>query len=380
MITVLIATGVMNAGGAETLIMELLRKKQAHMRYVLLIHHSGPVAEGVYDAEIRALGVPMYYIPAVGAVGMRRYTKLFRERVLEIGGVDILHSHLNAIGGIIARAAEKAGIRRRIIHCHADITYTGSRRSIAVSELKLRYLKRYVRRFGTDFWACSEAAGRRLFDSSPAVVIPNVIDVPRYLGSPEKTAAAKRRLGLTQELILGAVGRIAPIKNYELALETLAVLRKQGVDAAFVCYGRVANEDYYRRLCGLTEERKLSEYVHFPGNSEKISEDMAAFDVFLMPSKSEGFGMAAIEAQAAGIPAAVSTGVPEIVDVGLGTIRFLPPDPEQWAQAISELRQAVPPDRERILAAFRQHGFDAACAVQDIEKRYREICPRQEEG
>ena len=380
MITVLIATGVMNAGGAETLIMELLRKKQADMRYVLLIHHSGPVEAGVYDAEIRALGVPMYYIPAVGAVGVRRYTELFRERVLEIGGVDILHSHLNAVGGFIARAAEKAGIRRRIIHCHADITFTGSRLRVALNEGKLRYMKRYVRRYGTDFWACSEAAGRRLFGDRPTVVIPNVIDVPSYLGSPERTAAAKQRLGLKQDLILGAVGRIAPIKNYEFALETLGVLRDRGVDAAFVCYGRAADEAYYERLCTMARERGLSEYVHFLGNSQQVTEDLAAFDVFLMPSRSEGFGMAAIEAQAAGIPAAVSTGVPEIVDAGLGTIRFLPPDAAQWAQAICELRGAARPSPERILSAFRQHGFDAAHAVQGIEKRYRELCPQQKEG
>ena len=380
MITVLIATGVMNAGGAETLIMELLRKRQGQIRYVLLIHHSGPVAAGVYDGEIRSLGVPMYYIPAVGDVGVRRYTALFLERVREIGGVDILHSHLNAVGGLIARAAKKAGIRRRIIHCHADITFTGSRRSIAVNELKLRYMKRFVSRYGTDFWACSEAAGLRLFGRRPAVVIPNVIDVPKYLGGADKTRAAKQRLGLEHELILGAVGRIAPIKNYEFALETLAGLRDRGVDAAFVCYGRVANEEYYGKLCALARERGLTPYVHFPGNSQQVSEDLAAFDVFLMPSKSEGFGMAAIEAQAAGLPVLVSEGVPSIVDAGLGTIRFLPLDAGRWVEAICGLHGFTPPDRERILAAFREHGFDAAYAVQEIEKRYQEICLCQGEG
>ena len=90
--------------------------------------------------------------------------------------------------------------------------------------------------------------------------------------------------------------------------------------------------------------------------------------------------MAAIEAQAAGLPVLVSEGVPSIVDAGLGTIRFLPLDAGRWVEAICGLRGFTPPDRERILAAFREHGFDAAYAVQEIEKRYQEICLCQGEG
>ena len=131
-VTVLIATGTMNAGGAETLIMEMLRQKTDRINYIMLIHYAGEVEVGVYDEEIRSLGIPIVYIPSVGSVGANKYIKEFERVIRQIEHVDIIHSHLNGVGGIIAKAAKKAGIKNRIVHCHADITFKGSKLSICV--------------------------------------------------------------------------------------------------------------------------------------------------------------------------------------------------------------------------------------------------------
>ena len=120
--TILIATGIMNAGGTESLIMETLRHRSGAVRYVMLIHYDGETPKaGVFDDEIRNMGVPMYYIRSVGSLGIRGYINEFTRVMADIGWADILHSHLNASGGVIAMAAKKCGIRYRICHCHADI-------------------------------------------------------------------------------------------------------------------------------------------------------------------------------------------------------------------------------------------------------------------
>ena len=368
---VLIATGIMNAGGAETLIMEMLRHKTEAIQYILLVHHSGTLEEGVYDREIRALGVPMVYIPSVGSAGIWKYEKNFQERTQSIGQVDILHSHLNAAGGIIAKAAKHAGIENRIIHCHADITYTGNRLENLLSEIKLELMKTCVNRYGTEFWACSVAAGNRLFrHDRPVLVIPNAIDTEKHLSTAEKKQKAKERLGLSGRFVLGSVGRIAPIKNYELAIRTLAVLNGRGISADYICYGRIADEHCFQSLIALAEKLGVSAQIHFPGNSTDIPGDIAALDVFLMPSKSEGFGMAALEAQAAGIPAIVSVGVPEIVDVGLGLIRFIDFNEVQWADAILNMKDTAAPDHASILEAFEAHGYDSPGMVRTMEAYY----------
>lgn len=374
-IRVLIATGTMNAGGAETLIMEMLRYKSECFRYILLVHHEDAITSGMYDQEIIALGVPVLYIPSVGSIGVSAYSRIFQERIAEIGPVDVIHCHLNAVGGIIAMAAKKAGIRCRIVHCHADITYTGNRISILLNEAKLALMKRYVNLYATAYWACSEAAGMRLFDPGKHVtLIPNVIDVEKYRCSNEKRGATKRRLGLEGRFVIGSVGRITPIKYYEFVFDVLAELNSQGITAEFACFGRAVNDGYFQSLIEMAKAYGLEKQVHFMGNSNQVAEDIACFDVFLMPSKSEGFGMAAIEAQAAGIPSIVSDGVPIIVDVGLGLICFLPYDAALWAKTIMEIKDMERPSDQEIISSFNHHGYNSPSAVRMIEKEYRRLC------
>lgn len=373
-VRVLIATGTMNAGGAESLIMEILRHSSNEVEYIVLIHHTGPITPGVYDDEIRKIGVPIVFIPSVGSIGENKYIEIFKERISEIGRVDIIHSHLNAVGGIIAKAAKIAGIKHRIIHCHADITYRGNRISKLLNETKLQIMRILVNRYGTSFWACSEPAARRLFYGNKTFkIIPNVIDVEKYLPDVEKEKKAKERLFLSGRTILGAVGRIAPIKNYEFIIKVLYGLKQQNRLVDFVCYGRIVDETYYKRVLKLATEYDVIQQVHFLGNSIIIQDDIAAFDVFLMPSHSEGFGIAAIEAQAAGLPTIVSTGVPQIVDVGLGIVKFLPLEEEKWVEEIIKSLNMQKPENDKILNAFNIHNLNSVNTVREIEKEYLRI-------
>lgn len=376
--TVVIATGVMNAGGTETLIMEMLRHRTGWVRYVMMIHYQGVIPVGIYDEEIRRMGVEMVYIPSVGALGVNGYCRKFKEVVAEIGRVDIVHSHLNANGGIICMAAKKAGICHRISHCHADIRFKGSRFQNLKSELSLQVLRLYVNHYSNHFWACSHAAWKRLFYAwKREVVIPNMINVEAYLSSPSEKEVAKAAVGMENKFVVGAVGRVARIKNYELAIRVVALLKEQGRDVHFVCYGRFDPERdiYCAKLVRLAEALKVSDRTHFKGNTTEVPRYIKAFDVFLMPSITEGFGMAAIEAQAAGIPVLLSDGVPQIVDVGVGLATFLPVNNVQaWAEAIVRARESARPENNVIVEAFDHMGYNSVTMVKKIEEKYIEIC------
>lgn len=381
-ITVLIATGTMNAGGAETLIMEMLHQKTDRISYIMLIHYAGKKEVGVYDEEIRSLGVPIVYIPSVGSVGANQYIKEFEQVIREIEHVDIIHSHLNGVGGIIARAAKKAGIKNRIVHCHADITFKGSKLTIWLNELKLAFLKLHVNKFANYYWACSEAAGKRLFSKGKEVtIIPNVIDVGKYLVTDEKVAMAKDKFGMKGKFVIGSIGRIARIKNYELVIQLLAELKKTGMSAQFVCFGRVVDKEYFEELTQLAETLGVEEQVHFLGNSTEVSNDIGCFDIFVMPSHSEGFGMAAIEAQAAGLPTLVSEGVPDIIDVDLGLVHFLPfNNVQRWKDVILNMGGIVKPDHSLIIDKFNEKGFNSEAMVRNIEEQYIEMKLGRENG
>lgn len=364
-----IATGTMNAGGTETLIMEMLRHASGRVRYIMLIHHDGNIQEGVFDNEIRKLGIEMYYIHSVGSIGIKGYIKAFANFVESIEApIDIIHSHLNGVGGIIALAAKKAGVRHRICHCHADIHYTGGLLSRIKNELALAGMKVLIDLYATDRWACSIPAWNRLYMPwRKREVIDNMIDTRLYLSSTDKIAKKKRQFGLDGKYVVGAVGRVAPIKNYEMILRAIVK-----TDAHFVCFGRfdLANS-YCKKLDSLAHELGIADRVHWMGNSNNISEDIHCIDLFVMPSFTEGFGMAAIEAQAAGIPSLLSTGVPSTVDLDIGLAEFIESnDIETWQAKIDARPMRPETSSETILHAFKRKGFDAPTSVKDIENRY----------
>lgn len=372
--SVLVATGTMNAGGAESLIMEVLRRRSDRIRYILLIHYENTRTSGMYDEEIASMGVPTYYIHSVGSVGEKRYTSELSKIVEEIGWVDIIHSHLNAVGGIIAKAAKIAGIKNRIVHCHADITYNGSFIYRHFSEIKLQYMKAFVKKYATEKWACSSEAAIRLFNTTKDVeIIPNVIHVADYLPDESKKTIAKKKNHTSAPLVLGSVGRITRIKNFEFSIRIISQLIKNGVECEYVCFGRITDTDYYNELVKLAGELGVTDYVHFLGNSAEVPMDIQCIDLFLMPSISEGFGMAALEAQAAGIPVIASTGIPRIVDMGLELVSFLPIErAEDWVKQIREMKR-TPIESEKIMKAFDERGYNSDTMVAEIEKKYMRI-------
>ena len=373
-VKVLLCTGEMNAGGAETLIMELLRQQTGAVEYTMLIHYAGEKKQGVFDDEIHALGVQMLYIPSVGSAGQKEYTRLLSDINKQYGPFDVIHSHLNGIGGAIMKAAKEAGIKSRIVHCHADITFKGNAVNRAKNEALLQLMRKYIDIYANHYWACSPAAAKRLFYQkrlSKAVIIPNVIDVEKYLGTPESATKAKQKFSLENKNIIGAVGRIAPIKNYEWMIRLLKQLKDSGKEYTFVCFGRVVDEAYYNSLLALAKEMQVEKQVKFLGNSTAVAEDIHCFDIAVMPSHSEGFGMAAIEAQAAGIPTIVSTGVPQIVDVKAGLVQFADvADMTAWVNAVEAAQHCPPVSNQTIVECFDKSGFNSKTMAKQIEQKY----------
>lgn len=372
---VLVANGMMNAGGTESLLMEMFRNSTGKVNYVLLIHYQDTIEKGLYDDEIEKMGISIKYIPSVGTVGIKRYISEFKKVVDSIGKVDIVHSHINGNGGIISLAAQKAGIPVRICHCHADIHFTGTKMYRLKEELVLAILKGFIEIYATERWACSRAAWGRLFlPWHKRVVIDNMINPRKYLSTTALKAKAKGDIRLPNRFIIGAVGRVAPIKNYEFVIRTLPHIP----NATFVCYGRFDEANSYcKMLIDLAKELGVSRRVQFMGNSDSVPNDIQSFDVFVMPSFTEGFGIAALEAQAASIPVLVSMGIPHSIDVGLNLVKFLPIDDVMpWVVAINEIMESQMPCiiDGKIIEAFAACGKDSVNGVNNIENRYLSLC------
>ena len=117
MLKVLQVVGTMNRGGAEVMLMDILRYKPDDVHFDFLINNPPEdlYREGVFDKEILERGCKIKHIGTQLRMGPAKYVKRFHNIYEELRP-DVVHIHLNAKCGIIAYAAHKAGCKRIITH------------------------------------------------------------------------------------------------------------------------------------------------------------------------------------------------------------------------------------------------------------------------
>jgi len=133
-----------------------------------------------------------------------------------------------------------------------------------------------------------------------------------------------------------SVGNLCPAKNYGNALKAVDLLKQ--VDFEYYIAGKGECREH---LVQMSRELGLESKVHFLGYVEKIPELLASVDIFLMPSRWEGFGMAAVEAMNASLPLVVSDvpGLREIVKADSPCALLI--DPESPASIADGLKQLL---------------------------------------
>ncbi len=152
-------------------------------------------------------------------------------------------------------------------------------------------------------------------------VIPNFVDTERFYRQPKEHF--RKAIAPNGERLLVHVSNFRPVKHAGETVEVTARLKADGIPVKLLLVGdgpdRAPTEQLARRL-GLTDD------VRFLGKQDPIEEILSIADVFLMPSGSETFGLAALEAMACGVPVVSSDigGLPELnVDGETGFLRPL---------------------------------------------------------
>lgn len=153
----------------------------------------------------------------------------------------------------------------------------------------------------------------------------------------------------TSGCLVTTVGNIRRVKGHDVFIRAAAEVVKQFPKTSFSIAGGVLEPAYYAELQTLVEDLGLAEHVRFEGSITNLHRHLGAAGMFVLPSRSEGFSNAIVEAMAASLPVVATDvgGNAEAVQDGISG--FLVPSDDVAAMAAAILRLLSDPSRAQAM-------------------------------
>lgn len=319
-------------GGAETHIRSLLSGIDPANYSVDVIYFDTDEldADEIDHAYRNDRGINYYRIP-VRRIHSFSSIKHLKEiyRIMKTGNYDCLMSFFETSDIIVAFLGSLSGIKMRI----SNRRDTGFRNS-----KKLRLVYPFVNKFFTHFIAVSEAVKESIVlqgvKAEKIHVVYNSVDTERFKSA--NGAKIKKDLGLSSDdMVLGMVANLYPVKNHISVFEALADLHKEGKFIHLVLAGAGGIR---KELDLKIENMNLTQYVHFLGARFDVENILDCIDIFVLASHTEGLSNALLEAMASKKPVIATRvgGNVEVVENGVDGI-LVSTDSSSIADAIRKL-------------------------------------------
>jgi glycosyltransferase involved in cell wall biosynthesis len=282
---------------------------------------------------------------------------------------SILHTH-DPQSGIIGRVASLfSGVRHVITTRHNPILVGNHPWVYAIENWFLGRVEKVVAISNAVKYQIVEAG---IVKEDKVVVIYNGIDVKDFSPSVKKVLAGGR-------IRLGSVGRLNIQKGYDILLQSLYILQHEYQCANVDLY--IAGEGNQKdSLLALREELGLQEHVTLLGgieNRDRLKEFYEETDIFVLPSRWEGFGISIVEAMAMKKPVIASSidGVLEIIEDGYNGILCPPADPIALAKKLYEAISSR--DVRDSIAGNARHSVEERFTIEryarDLVGLYKEV-------
>ncbi len=371
-IRVLHVFGRLGLGGAESRIMDLYRNiDRSKIQFDFLVHCDTPV-EGnkcpssdelmavrkpdYFDEEVLRLGGRIYAVPRFEGFNKKTYeTAIDRFFAEHQGFWRVVQGHMTSTAAIYLPIAKKYGVLVTASHVRSAGADPG------LKGLATNFLRRPFKKEGVaDFYlACTENAARhvygdRLVDEDKVVIIPNAINVRKFLYNPSKREEIRRELGIENAIVIGHVGRFHYAKNHEFLVdvfaEMLCLIKEDKDNNYLIMYGLplklmlLGEGPLQNDIKKKVEQLGIGDKVMFLNNHSNVSDYYQAMDYFCFPSRYEGLPGTVVEAQASGLQCLISdTITPEVDITPLVERMSLQEGALVWAKKImSDLTGSIP--------------------------------------
>ena len=269
--------------------------------YEFVWYFGGNSIDEEYEDELHKKDVKLYRGSLQSEPKQSRYKKCGEDirQIITQERPDIIHvntGNLKMQYYVMAAASEQR-VPVRIAHSHSYSHYESNiDKKQIIADRRNSLLQN-----ATAYVACSTEAGKWLFGSNVEFqLIKNPIELERFKFNEKTRKEYRSKLNLDSDtILLGSVGNLKIEKNHEFLLEVLAMLNSRRKKFKLIILGEGElrkNLERKRTQLGLEND------MYLPGSSSSVECWLSAMDIFLMPSLYEGLSLAAIEAQATGLP------------------------------------------------------------------------------
>jgi glycosyltransferase involved in cell wall biosynthesis len=350
-------------GGAELHLLNLARGLKSDGYDVSIAYlHDELVASRPLGPHFAQAGIKVHQLHGRHRLDLRPLLRLIR--LIRHERPDVLHSHL-ARADLLAAAA---GLRQQQLTVISTVHGIYRERwfgRAAQPWLRLAYKRAdavICVSYAVRTWLVNELG----VDANRTHVVRHGVDASAF-------APAKPQGPRQERQVIGAAGRLDPIKGFQHLLEAFALLAPGFPKLQL----RIAGYDagYGPALRALAQRAGVAKSVEFVGFQPDMPEFLRSLDIFVMPSLSEGLGQTALEAMATGLPV-VASSVPalaEIIAPGQTGILVPPANPQALADGIRQLL-ASPAQAAAIGRRARDRvisSFTPAFMVQGVKDAYR---------
>lgn len=355
-------------GGAETLVKDYATLIDSN-KYEVAILTLSPENKSAVSRTLKEHGIKVYTVykgwNVLTKIKHKLFGKIYVEmalrHVIDIFRPDVIHAHLNTLIYLSDLHEELRSIKL-IYTCHnlpvnifgenGSSTFEAARKLISDNNIKLIALHQEM---------ANEL--NEMFGINNTEVIKNGIDYSKFLSVTKSKEQIRKELGIPEgAVVIGHVGRFSPPKNHDLILKIFKHYHECNKHAILLLVGEgELKESFIDKVTS----SGLMKCTIMLANRSDIAEIDKAMDVFIFPSRWEGFGIALIEAQIAGVPCVASDTVPMATKISNHVIyERLGAPIEKWCEDIDFALNSL------IDLSNISHEYDMNLEIKKLEKLY----------
>ena len=353
---VLIGGLTSNCGGLESYVMSIYRRiDREQLQFDFLNYYARDLA---FEDEIKRLGGRVFRVP-MKRESIREHYRFLNHIFCSAQYIGVYlqcNRKLESLDTV--RLAKKYGVKHRVIHSHNSTQQTVP----FIQNIRIMITEKTMDHYITDYFACSDEAGKWMFGDRNYTVIKNSVDTKLFRYDELRRNAIREKYGIDDMFVLGSVGRLEYQKNPEYLVEIFKDVHARNPRTAFLHLGNgPQKEDINNQL----KKYGLEDCFFLLGNQDNVSDYMNAMDAFLLPSRYEGFPIVLVEAQATGLPCFVADNITLSCNLS-GNMKFLPIDGvnESWSK---EILSSKTNDRSAGVEIIKKAGYDIYDLTNQIQ-------------